>query len=100
MLSDPKAYEILDPADFGRERTVMMAHRLTGWNIMSERAQQLGLVLSKELLQRAALKIKEMADSKGLDQHDVDHVLRTIGTELSAAELAAANMLPTGLAHA
>ncbi|HWK48007.1 MAG TPA: hypothetical protein VNT30_25010 [Stellaceae bacterium] len=78
VLADPKAYEILDPADFGRERTVMMAHRLTGWNVMSERAQQLGLVLSKDLLQSAASKIKEMADRDSLSQQDVDHVLMTM----------------------
>jgi hypothetical protein len=34
--------QVIDPADFGVERRIQFAHRLTGWNAMAYRAKQLG----------------------------------------------------------
>ena len=42
VMSNPTAYEVIDPADFGVERRIQFAHRLTGWNAMAYRAKQLG----------------------------------------------------------
>ncbi|MCA9886624.1 MAG: homocitrate synthase, partial [Anaerolineae bacterium] len=41
ILNNPSTYEILDPADFGLTRYVHVAHRLTGWNAIKQRAEQL-----------------------------------------------------------
>jgi len=37
VLNDPSSYEIFDPARFGRERTVMAGHRLTGRHAIAAR---------------------------------------------------------------
>ena len=43
ILNNPSTYEILDPQDFGMTRYVSIGHRLTGWNAVKNRVQQLGL---------------------------------------------------------
>ena len=40
ILNNPSTYEILDPADFGLTRYIHVAHRLTGWNAIKQRAEQ------------------------------------------------------------
>ncbi len=47
ILNNPATYEILDPADFGLTRYVHVAHRLTGWNAIKQRAEQLQLNLTR-----------------------------------------------------
>ncbi len=67
-MSDPGAYEVLDPADFGVERQIevrwvveclfsptelrflQIAHRLTGWNALRARARELKLNLSDDVV--------------------------------------------------
>ena len=53
MLADTSTYEILNPADFGLERYIHFHSRLTGWNAIKSRAEQLGLHMPNE-------QIKEM----------------------------------------
>ena len=43
VLNNPETYEILDPHDFGMTRYISIAHRLTGWNAVRDRALQLGV---------------------------------------------------------
>ena len=43
VLNDPSTYEALKPEDFGLTRYIHIAHRLTGWNVIRHRAEQLGL---------------------------------------------------------
>jgi len=68
VMSDPGAYEVLDPADFGVERQIevvgvlkrdrtddnrfssQIAHRLTGWNALRARAKDLKLNISDDLV--------------------------------------------------
>src|SRR5438270_5855438 len=45
VLNNPSSYEIFDPARFGRERTVMAGHRLTGRHAIARRRSTLGLTL-------------------------------------------------------
>jgi homocitrate synthase len=59
---NPNSYEILDPADFGLDRTINIAHRLTGYNAIGRR------VITK--------KIKAMADSGPLSMDQLDSLLR------------------------
>jgi len=73
---NPNSYEILDPADFGLERTMNIAHRLTGHNAVGKRAEQLGLTFGKTELREITQRIKAMADSGPLSMEQLDAVLR------------------------
>ncbi|MBM3188764.1 MAG: homocitrate synthase [Chloroflexi bacterium] len=76
VLNNPETYEILSPQDFGLTRYVSIAHRLTGWNAIKARAEQLDLRISDEDLKAATEHIKSLADEKPLGLDDVDTVLR------------------------
>jgi homocitrate synthase len=76
VLNNPETYEILDPQDFGLTRYVSIAHRLTGWNAIKARAEQLDLTLSDDELKQATAHIKALADQKPLALDDVDAILR------------------------
>ena len=76
ILNNPSTYEILDPADFGLTRYVHVAHRLTGWNAIKQRAEQLQLNLTDEAIKKITAQIKNLADQKRLSLDDVDVLLR------------------------
>jgi homocitrate synthase len=76
ILNNPSTYEILNPADFGLTRYIHVAHRLTGWNAIKERAEQLQLALSDEAVKKVTAQIKALADQKRLSLDDVDVLLR------------------------
>lgn len=75
LLNNPRTYEILDPHDFGLTRYISIAHRLTGWNAVRHRAEQLGLELSEAQLKEVTRHIKALADEKALSLSDVDALL-------------------------
>ena len=56
-------------------RYVSIGHRLTGWNAVKSRAQQIGLDLTDEQIKAATNRIKVMADIKDQTMEDVDSVL-------------------------
>lgn len=76
ILNNPETYEILDPQAFGLTRYVSIAHRLTGWNAIKNRAEQLGLDLGDTQIKRVTAHIKALADEKQLSLDDVDGLLR------------------------
>ena len=76
ILNNPETYEILDPHAFGMTRYVSIAHRLTGWNAIKNRAEQLGLSLDDEHLKAITTHIKALADEKQISLDDVDGLLR------------------------
>ncbi len=76
ILNNPSTYEILDPADFGLSRYIHIAHRLTGWNAIKARAEQLQLDLTDDDVKEATAHIKALADEKSLALDDVDAILR------------------------
>jgi homocitrate synthase len=76
ILNNPSTYEILDPQDFGMTRYVSIGHRLTGWNAVKNRVQQLGLELSDEAIKSVTAQIKKLADIKPLGVEEVDTLLR------------------------
>jgi homocitrate synthase len=76
ILNNPETYEILDPHAFGLTRYVSIAHRLTGWNAIKNRAEQLGLTLSDDTLKTLTDHIKALADEKQISLTDVDSLLR------------------------
>jgi homocitrate synthase len=77
ILNNPSTYEIIDPKDFGMSRYVHFASRLTGWNAIKSRAEQLGLEMTDEQIKAVTLKIKAMADVRPLAIDDADSIIRT-----------------------
>ncbi len=75
ILNKPETYEILDPQDFGLTRYISIAHKLTGWNAIKDRAEQLGLELSDAQIKLVTQEVKALADIKQLDLEDVDELL-------------------------
>jgi homocitrate synthase len=90
ILNNPETYEILDPHAFGMTRYISIAHRLTGWNAIKNRAEQIGLALNDAQIKRVTAHIKALADEKQISLDDVDGLLR---------RWARANGHPPGGAH-
>ncbi len=85
VLNNPETYEILSPQDFGMTRYISIAHRLTGWNAIKDRAEQLQLDIPDDELRAATQHIKALADEKPISLTDVDAVLRRWSTEHAQA---------------
>ncbi len=75
ILNNPETYEIINPQAFGLTRYVSIAHRLTGWNAIKKRVEQLGLALSDEKIKTITEHIKALADEKPISLNDVDALL-------------------------
>ena len=57
-------------------RYVSIGHRLTGWNAVKNRVQQLGISLADDEVKKVTARIKELADIKPLGIEEVDTLLR------------------------
>ncbi|KHN96340.1 homocitrate synthase [Metarhizium album ARSEF 1941] len=100
ILANPSTYEIIDPHDFGMTRYVSINSRITGWNAVKARIEQLGLgsefsddqikeVYGPPLFSavfhctgdidtmRRTAKIKQMADIRPLAIDDTDSIIRS-----------------------
>ncbi|KAG6844970.1 Homocitrate synthase isozyme [Tephrocybe sp. NHM501043] len=88
ILNNPSTYEILKPEDFGLTRYVSIGHRLTGWNAVKSRVEQLGLKLTDDEVKDATNKIKELADVRTQSMDDVDSLLRVYHSGIQSGELA------------
>ncbi|NLG29344.1 MAG: homocitrate synthase, partial [Chloroflexi bacterium] len=77
VLNNPETYEILSPQDFGLTRYISIAHRLTGWNAIKARAEQLSLEMSDSEIKAATEQIKCLADERPLNLDDVDGILHS-----------------------
>ena len=87
ILNNPTTYEILKPEDFGMTRYVSIGHRLTGWNAVKSRVDQLNLPLSDDQVKDATQKIKHLADVKSqMSMDDVDNILRVYHASIGAGE--------------
>lgn len=86
ILNNPSTYEIITPSDFGMSRYVHFASRLTGWNAIKSRAEQLGLQMSDAQIKAVTLKIKALADVRPLAIDDADSIIRNFHFNLSAKE--------------
>jgi homocitrate synthase len=76
MLNNSECYEIIEPSDFGLERTIAVGHKLTGRHAVAHRATQLGLHFGEIELRDVTAEIKRMADSGPLSEHVLDSLLR------------------------
>ncbi|KAK4191319.1 hypothetical protein QBC35DRAFT_538265 [Podospora australis] len=77
ILNNPSTYEIIDPADFGMTRYVYCASRLTGWNAIKVRVEQLGLTMADDQVKEVTRKIKPMAGIRPISIDDTDSIIRT-----------------------
>ncbi len=91
VLNNPGAYEVLRPEDFGLERDIQIGHKLTGWNAVRRRAEQLGLELADSLIKQVTSQIKNRSDHESLSPQDVDNMLYRAGNHLFEEEVCRAN---------
>ncbi len=78
VLRQPATYEAIDPAVFGRQRSVLVGHHLTGHHAVAQRARELGIELGREALQAITREIKSRADTRPLSTGEVDALLRSV----------------------
>jgi homocitrate synthase len=78
VLNNPSTYEVLKPEDFGLKRFIHIAHRLTGWNAVRFRAEQLGLELTDEEIKHITEEIKVMSDHHAMTLDEVDSMLHAV----------------------
>lgn len=86
ILNNPSTYEIINPADFGMSRYVHFASRLTGWNAIKSRVEQLGLQMTDAQVKVCTAKIKAMADVRPIAIDDADSIIRTFHLNLHSEE--------------
>ncbi|MHB1004317.1 MAG: homocitrate synthase/isopropylmalate synthase family protein [Chloroflexota bacterium] len=75
VLRQPECYEILDPSDFGLERHIEVASRVTGKAAIRHRASELGIVLDAVSLREATNRVKSLADERQIGMADVDAII-------------------------
>lgn len=83
ILNNPSTYEILNPADFGLSRYVHFASRLTGWNAIKSRCEQLGMNMTDAQYKECTAKIKALADIRKLAVDDTDSIIRAFHANLN-----------------
>ena len=84
ILNNPSTYEIITPSDFGMSRYVHFASRLTGWNAIKSRAEQLGFQMTDAQIKAVTVKIKALADVRPLAIDDADSIIRNFHFNLTA----------------
>ncbi|KAM3449990.1 hypothetical protein MY3296_006451 [Beauveria thailandica] len=82
ILNSPSTYEILKPDDFGLSRYVHFTSRLTGWNAIKSRVDQLGLEMTDDQVKEVTAKIKQMADLKIMTLDESDALIRSFHLDL------------------
>ncbi|GJN90736.1 hypothetical protein Rhopal_003750-T1 [Rhodotorula paludigena] len=87
ILANPSTYEILKPEDFGMSRYIDIGSRLTGWNAVKSRVEQLELDMTDEQVKDVTMKIKELADVRTQSMDDVDTVLRVYHKHVTSGKL-------------
>jgi homocitrate synthase len=84
ILRNPRAYEVLDPADFGLVRHVDIGSRVTGRYAVGHRVAVLGLQLSNNEIANLTHALKAQAETGTLNQDEVDAFIQswcaTVGT--------------------
>ncbi|KAI9879182.1 MAG: Saccharopine dehydrogenase [Pleopsidium flavum] len=86
ILNNPSTYEIINPADFGMSRYVHFASRLTGWNAIKSRAQQLNIDMTDAQFKECTTKIKAMADVRPIAVDDADSIIRAFHRNIKHGE--------------
>ncbi len=82
VLRNPRAYEVLDPADFGLARHVEVGSRVTGRYAVGHRAASLGLELSSIEVAALTHALKARAENGVLNQEEVDTFIQSWSTRV------------------
>ncbi|EHK22632.1 uncharacterized protein TRIVIDRAFT_28038 [Trichoderma virens Gv29-8] len=88
ILANPSTYEIIDPSLFGLTRYVSITSRITGWNAVKSRVQQLGYSLTDDQIKEVTAKIKQMGDIRPLAVDDADSIIHSYNLSLQQATVA------------
>lgn len=72
VLNNPRAYEVLNPQDFGLVRNVEVGTRYTGRYAVGHRAAELGLQLESEAVASLTTALKAHAEQGSMSQDEVD----------------------------
>ncbi|CAG87217.1 DEHA2D13222p [Debaryomyces hansenii CBS767] len=94
ILANPSTYEILSPADFGLTRYIHFANRLTGWNAIKSRVDQLNLQLSDEQCKEVTNKIKKLGDVRQLTIDDVDSIIKDFHADVATPHVRPTEPVP------
>lgn len=82
---NPGSYEIIPPEAFGVSRRLQIGSKLTGHNAIAQRARELGLELSREVIQQVTQRVKTLADAGDVPLEQIDHLLRAAAVKEVAA---------------
>jgi homocitrate synthase len=93
VLNNPTTYEVLRPEDFGLKRYIHIANRLTGWNAIRYRAEQLGMNLDEAALKQITRQVKNLSD-ESLTLDEVDRLLAGAHQEQDLATMEAGVLSP------
>jgi len=96
ILANPSTYEIINPADFGITRYVHFASRLTGWNAIKSRVEQLNLDLTDAQCKECTARVKKLADIRPLNVDDVDSIIRQFHANVKGGEMDKPVDIPAG----
>jgi homocitrate synthase len=72
VLRNPRAYEVLNPEDFGLERHIDVGSRFTGRYAVGHRAAVLGIQLDADEIMRLTQDLKRRAEDGPLSSEEVD----------------------------
>ncbi|MBE3560149.1 MAG: homocitrate synthase [Ktedonobacteraceae bacterium] len=72
VLHNPRAYEVLNPGDFGLARQVDVGSRFTGRHAVRHRASLLGLQLDSDEVAALTLALKAQAENGSMSLDEVD----------------------------
>jgi homocitrate synthase len=75
IIAEPAAYEIISPSDFGMDRYVQFASRLSDADAIKSRARQLNIPLTDEHCNLLMAAIKRLSDVRPVTIDDVDTII-------------------------
>jgi homocitrate synthase len=77
VLRNPRAYEALNPGDFGLDRRLDIGSRYTGRHAVGQRAEELGMHLSADEVGLLTAALKARAEAGALSLEEVDAFMRS-----------------------
>jgi homocitrate synthase len=78
-------------------RYVSIGHRLTGWNAVKNRVQQLGLDLTDDQVKEVTAQIKKLADVRTQSIEDVDLLLKQYHRRFSVTDCERSGSMDSGV---
>jgi homocitrate synthase len=84
VLNNPRAYEALNPGDFGLDRQLDIGSRYTGRHAVGQRASELGMKLTNDEIGQLTNALKARAEAGALSMPEVDTFIRTWYVQLRA----------------